>query len=200
MFKSKLFLTCFLSLAVASCMSVSTGNSSGRAIEAYAKHDTANKLDITFSVEVYSNSGIGSICTESDIIHSIRENFAKSGMFKRVDYALPENAGPFHYHFRIDQTRDVESQFFTALVSATSLTCIPVWNNTDVKWIMRYQVNGRDVHIATSHQGYTDVVWAPFVITLPFLNRQTAGKDIMNNAMGQFVNEIRNKKLNTIHQ
>lgn len=197
-FDKKLLLACVCAFAVASCMSVPTKKIASPHVGGGKAQEVANRRDITFSVEVYSNSGLSSICSESDIILSIRETFARSGMFGRVNYVVPQNAGPFHYHFRIDQTGNLKSQFFAGLVSAASLTCIPVWINTDVKWIMRYQVNGKDIHIATSQHGNSDVVWAPLVITLPFMNHEAAGKEVAKNAMSYFLREIYEKKLNSI--
>ena len=184
-------------LLMSNCMTVSTG---------YGPHGAENDLigtvstkrNITFSVDYAFDVGEGSTTIEEDAILAIREQFTKSGLFGRVDYVLKKNAGPYHYHFRVESCGNPGNKLLAALLSICTYTFCPVWMDSDLNWTMSYIVRGKEINRFTSQQTKRNIVWMPCAVVTPFMNNATTGQGVYEKPLWYFIRQIRERKLNDI--
>ena len=134
--------------------------------------------------------------TKEDVIMAVRNEFEKSGMFGRVRYVSPEQAGAYHIHFKvIEGGMSMNTRNALGFLSGLTLMTIPVWINTDVDWSMIAMANGREVFSATSEQRLTDFDWLPCVIGSPFLNHATRKGEMSRKAVDYFIKELRENRI-----
>lgn len=193
-----LALVCSCALAFSSCMSIPAGYGPSGSYEDVSAPYTGVKRDITFSVDFsidYAHTWAG----EEDAIVAIRENFEESGLFGRVQYTKSSEPSQYHYHFKIAHTGTSQQDGMAlGMLGGLSLMCIPVWINNDFNWTMSYQVRGKEVYSASSHQRVKDVLWAPAVVAMPFMNYLTVAGTMKKRPMRYFIKEIRTQRLNDI--
>ena len=189
---------CMCGLAMCSCMSIPTGYGPSGSYDDISAPYTGVKRDITFSVDFsidYARSWAG----EEDVISAIREYFEESGLFGRIQYTKASEPGPYHYYFKIAQTgTDRNDAMPLGFFCGLTLMCVPVWVNNDFNWTMSYQVRGKEVYSASSHQRVKDVLWLPAVAAMPFMNYLTVAGTMKKRPMRYFVKEIRDNRLNDI--
>ncbi|MCC8021657.1 MAG: hypothetical protein LUG84_02735 [Akkermansiaceae bacterium] len=183
-------------LFLSSCISINTGDGPhAREKEIYG--DPVVKRDMTFSVEMIDSIGGSDWLSQEDIIMAIRTNFEKSGMFGRVHYVVPQNAGKYHCHFRVTLGgADKADQVLIGTISGYTLMCIPMWATTSLDWSMSLMYNGNEIASYSSQQECKDILWLPFIIGSPFFNHATIKHHMLNNAPRYFLKEIRTSGIN----
>lgn len=159
--------------------------------------DKDKKKNLTFSISYYSQ--VGNEETEkfyNKMMSSIREHFAKSNLFRRVQMVPFEQKSNYHYHFDMKLTGTSPSQqLATGLISGYTATLIPVSMYFYVDTTMFLYVNGKEVYSITSPELIRDTYWLPFIFLSPFCNHNTVGYSLINNNMEYFITTIAENKL-----
>lgn len=193
-----LSFACICGLAMCGCMSIPAGYGPSGSYNDVATPYTGVKRDITFSVD-FSIDYAKTWANTEDAIEGIREYFGESGLFGRIQYTKASEPGPYHYHFKIAHTgTPLEDGMGIGMLSGLTLMTVPMWVNNDFNWTMSYQVRGKEVYSASSHQRVKDILWLPAVVAMPFMNYLTVEGTMKKRPMLYFIKEIRDNRLNDI--
>ncbi len=197
--KRSLLLPCLaLSLLFPSCATISTGDGPSASAADIQKGVTPVR-DITFSIDFQDDYGPESWFDKKDFILAIRKDFEKSGLFSRVHYVLPQNAGPYHLHFRIGSSgTDMNTRMTLGALSGLCFCTLPVWTTYALDWSMSVVHRGKELYAFSSQQEGKDIIWAPFILASPFMNHATTGNRMVHAATHYFLTEIQQNRINEV--
>ncbi len=191
-----LLLAAALACLLPSCATFNTGDGPNARPEEIQQGVTPRR-DITFSVDFTDDYVVSAEYDKEDIILAIRKDFEKSGLFSRVHYVRPEEASPYHLHFRVGSSgTDAETRIGLFILSAWSCTIVPTWSHYSLDWSMSVILHGKEVHSFSSQQQYTNVIWFPTILAAPFRNRFLVRGDLLHDATNYFLKEIQQNRFN----
>ena len=194
----KKILVILIVLFITGCATIPAGYTPNKNLNDYnVKLDKKDRKDITFSISYYSQ--VSDDETEKFykmMMKSVKENFAKTKLFRRVHYVPFEQKGKYHYHFDMKLTgTPPNKQLATGLLSGYTLMLFPMSMEFYVDTTMFLYVNNKEVYSVSSPELVRDVYWLPFIILSPFLNHSTVGSSVINNNIEYFIGNIIENKL-----
>ena len=164
------------------------------------RHDMTFSISFRQEVSAKENGEI-TLTNRQDYLDKVREYFKKSGLFRKVHYVSPDQAGDLHYHFDIMMT-GTSPQTQWALVSPLMIPfvnlvwmCCPYWFNYNVDIVMTVVKKGKIVYSVTAPQKVKDVFWIGFILAWPIYNRGIIGNNVENRSLDYFLKEIAINKL-----